>query len=502
MIRDVLSLTTVEREELESRCRSRRLRAEDARRARLVLMLARGESYAAVQAALGCDPGYVSRWKRRFEAERSAGLYSRHRGSKAKSPLWVMPLVPDRAIFSCGPPFFARFEKRAPEEGTMSGARSLVQLRHSRVTVRATARFASPLASLACVFALAARPAQAQAEIKINDTTFMKLGVLLQSWADWQELASADGTTTTGYAQNLFIRRARLVIAGQLVKDVTFFYQMDNSNLGRNKTSSTALASGFNTLDAWGLWKVAPGFQPQVGIFIVPFSRNEMGQASSRLTLDVSPLAFLGNAQTESNGFRDTGLGAIGSFMDDHLQYRTGVFQGERLAGSRNPLRYAGRVQYEFFDPETTYAYPGTNLGKNKVVAVGAGSDNQGAYHAYTADFFADIPVSDGDAATGSGAWLHYDGQTRFTSLPRQNDYLFEAAYYVSRAKVQPFLQMHLQRFSDAVNEAKDANRYQGGFNYYVHGRNLKLTAAYTRLVPKVGVRTNEFTIQLQIYYY
>src|SRR5664279_5627983 len=84
MIRDVLSLTAVECEELESRCRSRRLRAEDARRARLVLMLAKGESYAEVQAALGCDPGYVSRWKRRFEAERLAGLYSRHRGSKAR----------------------------------------------------------------------------------------------------------------------------------------------------------------------------------------------------------------------------------------------------------------------------------------------------------------------------------------------------------------------------------------------------------------------------------
>ena len=83
MIRDVLSLTQVEREELESRCRSRRLRAEDARRARLILLLASGESYAAVQAALGCDPGYVSRWKKRFETERLAGLYSRHVGPKA-----------------------------------------------------------------------------------------------------------------------------------------------------------------------------------------------------------------------------------------------------------------------------------------------------------------------------------------------------------------------------------------------------------------------------------
>src|ERR1035437_8872066 len=85
MIRDVLSLTAVEREELESRCRSRRLRAEDARRARLILMPARSSDLTAVQAALGCDPGYVSRWKRRFEAERLAGLYSRHRGSKARA---------------------------------------------------------------------------------------------------------------------------------------------------------------------------------------------------------------------------------------------------------------------------------------------------------------------------------------------------------------------------------------------------------------------------------
>ena len=47
-------------------------------------MLADGLSYTAIQAALGCNAGYVSRWKTRFETERLAGLFARHTGSRAE----------------------------------------------------------------------------------------------------------------------------------------------------------------------------------------------------------------------------------------------------------------------------------------------------------------------------------------------------------------------------------------------------------------------------------
>jgi transposase len=84
MIGCVLELTQSERETLEARVRSRSLRADDVRRARLVLMLADGLSYTAIQAALGCNAVYVSRWKKRFEAERLAGLFARNAGSRAE----------------------------------------------------------------------------------------------------------------------------------------------------------------------------------------------------------------------------------------------------------------------------------------------------------------------------------------------------------------------------------------------------------------------------------
>ena len=75
-----LTLTMDERSELERRVRSRKIRAEDARRAQVILMLANGDSFTTITAAVGCYPDYVNRWKQRFEAERVLGLRAKYRG--------------------------------------------------------------------------------------------------------------------------------------------------------------------------------------------------------------------------------------------------------------------------------------------------------------------------------------------------------------------------------------------------------------------------------------
>ena len=77
-----LTLTADERTELERRARSRKGRAEDARRARVILMLADGAAFMAITTAVGCYPDYVSRWKQRFESQRLAGLQARYCGQR------------------------------------------------------------------------------------------------------------------------------------------------------------------------------------------------------------------------------------------------------------------------------------------------------------------------------------------------------------------------------------------------------------------------------------
>src|SRR5258707_14110783 len=76
----LVQLSVEEREELEARTRSRSCRSDDARRARLILMLAEGESYRTISESLSCNEHFISTWKKRFLAERLAGLYSRHAG--------------------------------------------------------------------------------------------------------------------------------------------------------------------------------------------------------------------------------------------------------------------------------------------------------------------------------------------------------------------------------------------------------------------------------------
>jgi transposase len=75
-----LTLTSDERAELQRRVRSLKIRAEDARRARVILMLADGDSYSTIEMAIPCYRDYINRWRRRFVADRLEGLRARYRG--------------------------------------------------------------------------------------------------------------------------------------------------------------------------------------------------------------------------------------------------------------------------------------------------------------------------------------------------------------------------------------------------------------------------------------
>src|SRR5229473_8057513 len=91
-----LTLTSDERTELQRRVRSLKIRAEDARRARVILMLADGESYSAIETAVPCYRDYINRWRRRFLADRLAGLQARYRGLTSS-------VVPQTSISSSTP---------------------------------------------------------------------------------------------------------------------------------------------------------------------------------------------------------------------------------------------------------------------------------------------------------------------------------------------------------------------------------------------------------------
>lgn len=78
-----LILTPTERRELQRRVRARKLRAEDSKRARVILEVASGRGLRGTATYLACSSSYVQRWAGRFRAERMAGLVARHQGRVA-----------------------------------------------------------------------------------------------------------------------------------------------------------------------------------------------------------------------------------------------------------------------------------------------------------------------------------------------------------------------------------------------------------------------------------
>jgi transposase len=78
-----LILTPTERRELQRRVRTRSLRAEDSKRARVILEVAGGRGLRGTATYLACSSSYVQRWAGRFRAERMAGLGARHHGRVA-----------------------------------------------------------------------------------------------------------------------------------------------------------------------------------------------------------------------------------------------------------------------------------------------------------------------------------------------------------------------------------------------------------------------------------
>lgn len=109
-----LMLTTDERTELERRVRSLKIRAEDARRARVILMLADGESYSTIEATVPCYRDYINRWRRRFVKDRLDGLRARYHG---QPPTVLTPAMEARIL--------AKTQQAPPDGSTHWSTRKL-----------------------------------------------------------------------------------------------------------------------------------------------------------------------------------------------------------------------------------------------------------------------------------------------------------------------------------------------------------------------------------------
>jgi len=374
-------------------------------------------------------------------------------------------------------------------------------------------------------------------ELVLGENFFIRPGLLLQGWTELLQDRAVQSNGDDGeYQWNMFLRRARVLFAGGVFKKMTFLLLLEAANLGRTTTAPDGTATkAFNTLtfqDAFLSLNFNPAFTIQAGLMLVPFSRNILQSTSTYTTLDILTTSATFLAQTQTSALRDAGLQLKGQLLEDHFEYRAGVFQGIRQSspqggaqGGKNPFRFTGFLQYNFLDPEVGYVFNGQYLGHKRVLGIAAGFDYQkldgaevDAYWAMSATAFACIPLngdpkSGGDEIAGLVQFLRFDPGTTLMPPPapggiaEQNDIAAEIGYYNKALSGSLFGKVELRMHSDEAFEAADLQIFGGGVKYFLAEAAANVTLAYNRIdTPNASEvmfnPANQLVMQIQLAYY
>jgi Phosphate-selective porin O and P len=284
---------------------------------------------------------------------------------------------------------------------------------------------ASGIGALTAVLLALGFAAEGRAGVTLieGDKGELDMEIRLMAWAvdSGPELIPGNNSTPPPAQEeninDFFVRRARLILHGQISKSLEIQLQMGQDNIGSQTLKDDA---GFRIKDAYINFKHVDSLQLTVGQFKVPFLRQNLESGFNQLLVDRSMVTGL---RPSIEGSRDQG----GMIWGGHagLQYRAAVFDGsdQEDTSTRSSLRGSARVSWNWFTPEPGLGFTGTTFGQKRILQVGLQGDAQNGrldardddafvdeardYRNRAVDVYYDQPFSDGAwALTVEGAWL------------------------------------------------------------------------------------------------
>jgi phosphate-selective porin O/P len=358
------------------------------------------------------------------------------------------------------------------------------------------------------------RPSHAWVTLLDNDKGKLELETRLMFWG----VSAGPDDVPSGPAQtedinDFFVRRARLLLRGQVSPRLQIYLQLGQDNNGSKVLKPD---SGFRTKDFYLNYKRAEALQVMVGQFKVPFLRQNLESGFNQLLVDRAALPSLRPA---IEGQRDQGGMIWGNRAG--FQYRIAVFDGsdQDTTNTRSSFRGAARLSYNWFTPEPGAGYTGTTIGENRILQVGLQGDAQNHrmdskddagfttlsrdYRAWAADIYFDQPFGGGWALTFEGAWLDrrddYDGPGVST---RSIKGYYAQGGLLLPGRVGPGRLQLVARYEDldterGVVESGNINR-EVGINYFGKGHDRKIQFDYTqRRESPVDLDNDEYRLSV-----
>jgi len=179
--------------------------------------------------------------------------------------------------------------------------------------------------------------------------------------------------------EDFYMRRARIMLTGQVQDGVKWFLETDAPNAGKNgiPTSHVDIQDAFldvrlNKSDFGEQWIKA-------GLILLPFSFENRASAASLLGVDYNTEVI---KLVNTFVWRDYGAELHGN-LSNRFSYIVGVYDGyDSAEGSKNPgaaLRLTGHVAFNIIGTaETGWFFSQERLGKGApYLSIGAGGDMQ-----------------------------------------------------------------------------------------------------------------------------
>jgi hypothetical protein len=352
--------------------------------------------------------------------------------------------------------------------------------------------------ALAVALALSA-PAQAGPTIAFGDEGYMTISYAMQLWTRYQSYSSP---TDNGDMWDTYLRRNRLLFAGQATDVFGYYVQLEAGNDDKygNADKNIFFRDAYVTAD----------FRDDVrliaGRFKNTFTRENLEACMEPLSIDRAEIISYTPFGTQG-GTRDTGVALWGNLANGMVQYRVMVGDGRQgdVVAKKSP-RITGRMHVSLLDPETDYGYLATYLGTRTVLTIGAAYDFQADvaygnypertdiqdYKAWTADVYFEYPTRAG-TITLTGAYMDYStgdaiNKSPDPQLPVTSElkaYYVKGAYLfpqkVGWGRLQPYFRYENSDYASTTGYY-DQQWRGAGVNYYINGQNLRLSVEYANV--------------------
>ena len=208
------------------------------------------------------------------------------------------------------------------------------------------------------IFLFGTTGSRAGYKMELSETSWISLGVGIRAHF------GAKKAVANGWDKSLVFEDGRVYINGGILEGLTFEF-----NTGVNNSGTGGNASDVVILDALAKFSFGEAFNIWAGRMLPPADRANLSGPYFLNTwnfpagCEACPVRY-----TNIYAGRDDGAAVWGEFQGGKFKYQLGVFQGTNNSKAPN---FAGRLTFNFLDPEPGYYNSSTYFGTKDIFALG-----------------------------------------------------------------------------------------------------------------------------------